>query len=94
MQNRRLFHSWASDCIRLNSSCIGASVWGWKSLRDPVESSTKPTIDKEVLLLPSGLMNCAPYDSILWTSKSVDDIKSQMLGELPLPWPVPWIGCA
>ena len=67
----------------------GNSVCGWKSLYVPVLSSTKPTIDIDTFSVPSGVVNVAPCDMELWTSHRVEDIKSQMPGELPLPCPLP-----
>ena len=83
------FHACASVCMFVIISSNGISCCGWKLLYVPVLSSTKPTIEILIRSCPSGLANVAPWEIEWWTSHRVDDMNNQMLGELPLPWPLP-----
>ena len=57
-----------------------------------VQSSTNPTMESLTDSLPSGLVNVAPYETAWWMSQIVEEMKSQIAGELPLPCPLPYIG--
>jgi hypothetical protein len=39
--------------------------------------------------LPSGLVKVALYEIVWCMLQIVNEMKSQMAGELPLPWPLP-----
>ena len=83
------FHACASVCMLDIIVSKGNSVCGLKLLYVPVLLSTKPTIKIDTCSVPSGFMKVAPEAMALWTLHSVDDMKSHIPGELPLPCPLP-----
>ena len=85
----RLCHSCAS-CFTLTRSCYTISARF--SPVTQVESSTEPIILNDTTTSPFGLAVVSPCAFWLWQSNCMLEIKHHIIGELPEPCPVPWIG--
>ena len=86
--HRRLCHNWAL-CFTWTNNCHIVSF-----LLPPVmhvKSSTKPMMLNDMVMSPIRLYDVIPWAFWLWWSNNILEMKHHVMGELPNPWPVPWI---